>query len=295
MGGISILMILAMMGAVTLAIIVAITLFIAATIISIVFAAQRKQRREQGKKLGALIALPIALYTVSIPLLIVFSAAIFIPFFQSSTTITYEDCSQAIISHDFEQLENCLDALELQLSSEGPASYQSLLYTALVYEDEDCVRTLLEDARANNQPIDLTQPLIKYDSDNNPKDDNYALCLATSTSFGSLQMIQMLLDYGAEVNSADEDGYTPLHNACDDMCTTAIASDTSSASLDETDAAIDLLLTAGADINARNQLGETPWDLYCETIQRYVDDGVLTEKEASTHLAERAKTLKPSE
>ena len=24
-------------------------------------------------------------------------------------------------------------------------------------------------------------------------------------------MIQMLLDYGAEVNSADEDGYTPLH------------------------------------------------------------------------------------
>lgn len=105
MGGISILMILAMMGAVTLAIIVAITLFIAATIISIVFAAQRKQRREQGKKLGALIALPIALYTVSVPLLIVFSAAIFIPFFQSSTTITYEDCSQAIISHDFEQLE----------------------------------------------------------------------------------------------------------------------------------------------------------------------------------------------
>ncbi len=105
MGGISILMILAMMGAVTLAIIIAITLFIAATIISIVFAAQRKQRREQGKKLGALIALPIALYTVSIPLLIVFSAAIFIPFFQSSTTITYEDCSQAIISHDFEQLE----------------------------------------------------------------------------------------------------------------------------------------------------------------------------------------------
>ena len=54
-------MILAMMGVVTLAIIVAITLFIAATIISIVFAAQRKQRREQGKKLGALIALPIAL------------------------------------------------------------------------------------------------------------------------------------------------------------------------------------------------------------------------------------------
>ena len=50
MGGISILMILAMMGVVTLAIIVAITLFIAATIISIVFAAQRKQRREQGKK-----------------------------------------------------------------------------------------------------------------------------------------------------------------------------------------------------------------------------------------------------
>lgn len=76
-------MILAMMGAVTLAIIVAITIFIAATIISIVFAAQRKQRREQGKKLGALIALPIALYTVSIPLLIVFSAAIFIPFFKA--------------------------------------------------------------------------------------------------------------------------------------------------------------------------------------------------------------------
>lgn len=49
MGGISILMILAMMGAVTLAIIVAITLFIAATIISIVFAAQRSNAANKAK------------------------------------------------------------------------------------------------------------------------------------------------------------------------------------------------------------------------------------------------------
>lgn len=295
MGGISVLILLAVMSSIAFVIVAALALFVAATVISIVFAARTKQRHAQGKKLGPLIAIPISFYAFSIPVLILLGALVLVPAYSSSITTTYQDCSQAIVSHDPEELELCLSAPDLDLADEGPTSYRTLLYIALVYGDEECAGAILTKAKTTDRPIDLNKPLIKYNSDNNPKSSDYALNLATSTSFSSLDMMQMLIDFGADTNSADDAGNTPLHNACQDNCTTALASDTSSASLSETDAAIDLLLSEGANIQIENQLGKTPWDCYVQTMKRYVDDGVLTQAEATVHLDERAKTLKPSE
>ena len=293
MGGISVLVMLSVMGALALVLIGALALFVAATVVSIVFAVRTKNRREQGKKLGARIAIPIAFYAISLPVLIFFAAGVLVPAFQSGTTTSYEDCSRAVVTHEPDQLERCLDAPELQLPEYGPQSYRSLLRVAIEYGDEECARTILEDAESKDRPIDLEQPLADYDADGNPTSADHALCLATSASFSSLDMVQTLVDFGADVNDADDAGNTPLHNACDDHCTTAIASDTSSASLAETDAAIDLLLQAGADPSVRDDEGATPWDRYRETMHRYTADGVLTKEEATAHLAERAKTLQP--
>ena len=294
MGGISVLVMLTAMGALMLAIVSALAMFIAATVTTIVFAVRTKRRHAQGKKLKGLIAIPIVLYAISIPVLALFSVGVLAPAYHASVTATYDDCATAVTTHKPDQLERCLDAPDLQLPDEGPQSFRSLLHVAIVYGDQDCARTLLCAAKDDGRPIDLSEPLASYDKDGNPSDADCALCLATSSSFSSLDMVQTLIDFGADVNGADGTGKTPLHNACDDRCTTAIASDTSSASLAETDAAIDLLLGAGANVDARDQNGETPWDCYRATLDAYVRDGVLTEQEAAAHLAERAEALRPS-
>lgn len=77
MGGCSVLMLLSLLTAVGLVLFSvfmgAVGLFIIATVVSIVFAVRTPRRRERGKKLGALIAIPLMLYAVSIPLLVYFA------------------------------------------------------------------------------------------------------------------------------------------------------------------------------------------------------------------------------
>lgn len=77
MGGCSVLMLLSLLTAVGLVLfnvfMGAVGLFIIATVVSIFFAVRTPRRRERGKKLGALIAIPLVLYAVSIPLLVYFA------------------------------------------------------------------------------------------------------------------------------------------------------------------------------------------------------------------------------
>lgn len=79
MGGISVLIMLGMASAIVLAVLALVVFaamaFIAATVLSIVFACRTGTRRAQGKKLGGLLALPISLYVVSIPILVWFAVS----------------------------------------------------------------------------------------------------------------------------------------------------------------------------------------------------------------------------
>ncbi|MDY2777034.1 MAG: hypothetical protein SOU51_01460 [Collinsella sp.] len=77
MGGCSVLVLFVLLmsvGAVLLGIfLTALSVFLIATVISVVFAVRAPRRRESGKKLGALLAIPIVLYAISVPVLIYFA------------------------------------------------------------------------------------------------------------------------------------------------------------------------------------------------------------------------------
>lgn len=286
------LVMLAAMGALTFALIAAVVMLIAAIVVTAVFAARTKKRRERGKKLGGLVAIPIVLYALSIPVLVFFAAAVFVPAFHAGVTTDYDDCSQAIVSHEPSELDRALEAPDLELSDDGVHSYRNLLRVAIEYGDEECARVLLEDAQEKGRPIDLDEPLAKYDSDGGPVSTEYAIVMATSTSYSSMNMVETLIEFGADVNVADEAGRTPLHHACEGACVNGVT-DTGTFAIKDTNAAVDALLAAGADIEARDEGGRTPWDEYRGMVRDNVDDGKITYEEALEILEERAPTLEP--
>ena len=293
MGGISVLVMLGAMGFFMLLFFGAVALFIAAVVLTIVFAARTKKRRAQGKKLGGLIALPIVFYVLSVPVLLFFTFAVFVPAANAGLTTDYYDCTNAITTHEPEELADALAAPDLDLDDAGLHSYRSLLQLAIAYGDEECVELILADTQAKGRPIDLNTPLEDYDDGGVPIDSDYAIIMATSTNFSSLDMVETLIEYGADVNVVGEDGNTPLHNACKGRCVGRIASGISSMDLNDSDEAIDVLLEAGADITAKNDGGYTPWDEYRANVRYYLSEGRISQEDATDILEERAETLKP--
>ncbi len=214
MGGISVLVLGAVMGFFVTAFLVGVALFIAAIVISIVFAVRTQKRRSQGKKLGALIALPIVFFILSLLIVIPLCAAVVIPTIQLGTTTNYNDCSNAVVSHNSDELAQVLDAPDLNLEVEGQESYRNLLRLAIIYGDAECAEVILSDAQEKGLTIDLNQPLIDYDIDGKITGSEYALIMATSTRYSSPEMVDTLIAFGADPSIQDEAGLTPWDHYC---------------------------------------------------------------------------------
>ena len=69
--------------------------------------------------------------------------------------------------------------------------------------------------------------------------------LHEAVSYDHKEIVELLIDKGAELNIKDDDGVTPLHEAV--------------VSIGQKDI-IELLITNGADINAKTKRGSTPLD-----------------------------------
>ena len=214
MGGISVLVLGAIMGFFATAFLIGVALFIAAIVLSIVFAARTQKRRSQGKKLGGLIALPIVFFVLSLLIIIPLCAAVILPASQLNTTTNYNDCTNAVVSHDPDELTQVLDAPDLNLETEGQESYRNLLRLAIIYGDAESAEVILTDAQEKDRAIDLNEPLIDYDIDGDVTGSEYALIMATSTRYSSPEMVDTLIAFGADPSIQDEAGLTPWDHYC---------------------------------------------------------------------------------
>jgi ankyrin repeat protein len=77
--------------------------------------------------------------------------------------------------------------------------------------------------------------------------------LMNATHYGQEAMVALLLDHGARVDLADDDGQTALHAACDVLLVSGMDKDPSSIAK--------RLLARGADPNAKDRKGNTPLHL----------------------------------
>ncbi len=102
-----------------------------------------------------------------------------------------------------------------------------------------------------------TQELIAAGADVEERDSGTFSVLAAGVALGDVEMVQVLLDAGANVNGAQDDLLKPLHGAA--MAYRHML-DTSIPTASEADylEIIEVLLAAGADVDARDFNNSTP-------------------------------------
>ena len=110
-------------------------------------------------------------------------------------------------------------------------------------------------------------------SDIDAQDANGRTPLFWATRRGDVDAVQLLLDYGANVSIADNQGYMPIHEASTVACARVLLSKSvqvmsrntwgrtalhQACERGEDAALLDVLISAGADVDATDATGETP-------------------------------------
>lgn len=287
MGGFTVAAMLGMAGAMAFAILgavcAALAMFVAATVVSIVFACRTKTRRQQGKRLKGLIAVPVVLYGISIPVLVWFALTWAVPLTTDVEGDEYSDFSAAIANHDPDALQACLDARAFSFADEGPQSLPALFMHAVNAGDAACAEEVLKAAADAGTPLDVNAPLGRYADDGTPYDEEYPLVRAAeSCSTDMSPLVSALLAAGANPNVAslqDPDGRTPLHSACDSIGWIGSSSN-ADLLLDGAGESIEALLSYGADPEARDESGRTAGELLAGNLEGLVEENVITREEA---------------
>lgn len=96
-----------------------------------------------------------------------------------------------------------------------------------------------------NNDIDSFNALLASGVDVNGIDDNRLTALFYAADYGRIQMAEILLKKGANIECRDSFGNTPLMRACLNFLRYGVAM-------------IHLLISYGADINAMNNYGVSP-------------------------------------
>lgn len=279
MGGCSVLVLLgallAMGAAFLIAFLGALGLFLVAVILTIVFAVRTPRRCAAGKKLGALIAIPIVLYAISIPVLAISLTQVIVPFAVEYTTASYNDACEAVRHDNPDELARCLEATTFAFDDAQGDTPENLLALAFEYRSARCVGPLLDELDKLGYPIDVNAPLSRTDISGDAYRTQYPLLWVCEEGNAELETVQALVERGADINVQDEDtGWTPLMWACAGAFEgywDAYDGD-EAACLEQTEDAIDQLLAWGADPGVASVEEDTALSIF----EAYVADLQLT-------------------
>ena len=124
---------------------------------------------------------------------------------------------------------------------------------------------------ASRMDIESSKILLRHGASLEPPFGSFPLVDAVSTEKGSMELMKLFLDAGANVHKKDWGGWKPLHWICHRQTETKY---------------VDLMLSAGADIDEESEDGHTPLCLAIErsnlTIERLHRQGIKpTDQERS--------------
>ena len=175
---------------------------------------------------------------------------------------------------DEEKIPVAVDMLNVVKAANGeiPDDDYSALKRAALYGETNVVRVLLEaDIYSNHQKtralfsaiehnyIDIVQLFLAAGADVNAKDNEGETALMTAASDGSTEIVRQLLAAGADVHAKDNRGKTALIFAVRDGSTEKVQQ----------------LLAAGADVNIADNAGQTALTIAKKNRYKEIEEQLL--------------------